>query len=128
LKKTAAIFFFAVYLLSTTEVYQLLKLPVIFQHYAEHKKEDKSISFFEFLSMHYMHGSPTDKDYNRDMQLPFKTSVDCVSSGAPAFMPSLTEFSIARPFETTHKSESISGDGFLLSSYIASIWQPPKFC
>ena len=77
LKKLVTIFVFAVYLFSVTEAHQLLKLPVIFQHYAEHKTENDKISFLEFLAMHYLHGSPNDKDRDRDMQLPFKTSGDC---------------------------------------------------
>jgi hypothetical protein len=128
LNKTAAIFFFTVYLFSATEAHQLLKLPVIFQHYAEHKIEDKNISFFRFLDMHYMHGSPKDKDYERDMQLPFKTTGDCISSLVPAFIPLMVQLSATKSVEISENKILVHQDQFTASSYLASIWQPPKFC
>ncbi len=78
MKKIIAISFLLVYLFSTTEAKQLLKLPLVFQHFKEHQKENKTISFLHFLKIHYLQGSPRDKDYNRDMQLPFKTSNDYI--------------------------------------------------
>ena len=116
------------YLLSSTEAHQLLKLPVVFQHYAEHKQENKSISFIQFLAMHYLHGSPKDKDYSRDMQLPFKSSADCPSSTAPAFVPVMVEIIPVKPSEISLNKNSFPQDQILLSSYLANIWQPPKSC
>ena len=128
MKKATAIFFLAVYLFSTTEANQLLKLPVVFQHYTEHQDENKSISFLRFLANHYLHGSPKDKDYERDMQLPFKTSNDCVSSISPAFVTSMPEISIDKPVELSEKKNSFPTSQFSLSSFLSSIWQPPKYC
>jgi hypothetical protein len=56
----------------TTELHQLLKLPVLFEHYAEHKQRDQKVSFITFLSMHYWGNDLNDDDNDRDMQLPFK--------------------------------------------------------
>ncbi|WP_295767233.1 hypothetical protein [uncultured Mucilaginibacter sp.] len=56
----------------TTELHQLLKLPVLFEHFAEHKERDKSVSFATFISMHYWGNDLNDNDDDRDMQLPFK--------------------------------------------------------
>jgi hypothetical protein len=128
-KKTIAIFFLSIYLFSTTEAHQLLKLPVIFQHYAEHQIEDENISFIDFLDMHYMHGSPKDDDYDRDMQLPFKSSVDCISNISLGFVPAFIEFNFDREVVlfTTKKSFPIRNQ-YLISSYLSFIWQPPKVC
>jgi hypothetical protein len=130
LKKLAAIFFLAVYLFATTDAYQLLKLPVVFQHFAEHRIENKNISFLEFLDMHYMHGSPKDADYDRDMQLPFKKACpDCVSCIAAAvFVPLTTSLSIEKPLVQILTQNYFPQDQLLLSAYLASIWQPPKYC
>lgn len=51
---------------------QFLKLPVFFQHFAEHKQLDQKINLFDFLSMHYWGEDMNDQDNDRDMQLPFK--------------------------------------------------------
>jgi hypothetical protein len=130
LKKLTTIFFLAVYLFATTDTYQLLKLPVVFQHFTEHRAEDKRISFLEFLDIHYMHGSPKDADYDRDMQLPFKKACpDCVFSiTTAAFVPLTTSFSIDRHFVQQNQKKVIPQDQTLTSSYLASIWQPPKCC
>ncbi len=127
-KKITALFFFTVYLLSTTEAHQLLKLPVIFEHYSEHKQEDKNITALEFLAIHYLHGSPKDKDYDRDMQLPFKTSDDCISAISPAFVPLQIQQAPLESIEINTEKIFILKDQFILSSYLANIWQPPKSC
>jgi len=128
LKKIIAILFLTIYLLSVTEAYQLLKLPVIFQHFAEHKKENGKITFLEFLDIHYMHGSPMDKDYERDMQLPFKTSSDCISVISPAFVPPVITYSIEVTVAVVHQRFFGKKNQLLTSSYLANIWQPPKYC
>ncbi len=113
---------------STTEAHQLFKLPVIFEHFAEHQQENSKITFIAFLDMHYMHGNPKDKDYDRDMQLPFKTSNDCVFSVMPAFVPPTLQFTLLPPIEVTTQKVFISKDPSIISSYLSSIWQPPKSC
>jgi hypothetical protein len=128
LKKASAILFLSIYLLSTTTAAQLMKLPVVFQHFSEHQQENKRISFTRFLAVHYLHGSPKDKDYDRDMQLPFKTSGDCISCIAIAFVSLITPFTISKPVEIKEKKNYIVLNQVITSSYLASIWQPPKYC
>jgi hypothetical protein len=106
---------------------QLAKLPVVFQHFKEHQQEDKNISIARFLSIHYLHGSPKDKDYDRDMQLPFKTSHDCISSIAIVFVSIMAPFTISKPVEIIQKKNYIVLNQYIQSSYLASIWQPPKY-
>ncbi|MBL0146000.1 MAG: hypothetical protein IPP48_09730 [Chitinophagaceae bacterium] len=105
-----------------------MKLPVIFQHFIEHQQKDKNISFLAFLDMHYMHGTPKDKDYNRDMQLPFKTFGHHSSSLTVAFIP--VEFSATKfePSSFCRKTLCLTKGQFLPFSYLSCIWNPPKFC
>ena len=104
MKKISAIFFFTIYLFSTTEAHQLLKLPLIFEHFSEHQKEDKQITFSEFLKIHYLNPPVKDKDYDKDMQ------------------------AAAESIEISPEKIFFLKDQFLLSSYLANIWQPPKYC
>lgn len=53
-------------------VQQFYKLPILIQHYDEHKQL-MDLSFIDFLSMHYWGEDLKDNDGDRDMQLPFKT-------------------------------------------------------
>jgi hypothetical protein len=127
LKKASAILFLTIYLFSTTEAHQLLKLPIIFQHFQEHQNESKNITFLQFLDMHYMHGSPKYADYERDMQLPFKTSGDCISSIVPAFVPVTVQLTVTRPIEILEKKIFNPRNQIFHSPYLSNIWQPPKF-
>ncbi|MFC4230938.1 hypothetical protein ACFOW1_03480 [Parasediminibacterium paludis] len=128
MKKLVTIFFLAIYLLATTDSYQLLKLPMVFQHFSEHRAENKNLGFFDFLDMHYLHGSPQDADFDRDMQLPFKKAcTDCASfSVTAAFVPLVATFSIEKPIRITEQNNYIIQEPLLFSSYLATIWQPPK--
>ncbi len=59
-------------LAQTTELHEFVKLPILFEHYAEHQERDAKLKFLDFLSMHYWGDDMNDDDDNRDMQLPFK--------------------------------------------------------
>ena len=61
-----------VYLLSTTQLIELTKIPVLVDHFKEHRSQNSSITLLGFLDMHYAHGCPKDADYDKDMELPFK--------------------------------------------------------
>lgn len=128
MKKITTIFFLSVYLLAATEAHQLLKLPVVFQHFNEHKQENQGISLLQFLTMHYFNDDPKDDDYERDMQLPFKTNGEHLSPISPAFVPFFVEAKIEKPVEFLKNETAFSQNQFLPSSYLDRIWHPPKSC
>jgi hypothetical protein len=129
LKKGISILFFLLYLLSVTEIHQLLKLPIVFEHYAEHQLEDPSIGFLAFLEMHYMHGGKQYDDYDRDMHLPFKTSSDCVSNVMSlAQIPLPLNIDIEKSITFLKKETYLSREVFTHTSYLSNIWQPPQYC
>ncbi len=128
LKKAISILFLSIYLMASTEAHQLLKLPVVFEHFVEHQQEDSNIGFLEFLDIHYLHGSPKDADYDRDMQLPFKTSSDCVSVFASASISNHLLISIDMPLFYVKSFKVELDHNQPLSSYLANIWQPPRHC
>jgi len=128
MRKISTIFFLSIYLLSTSEAHQLLKLPVVFMHFQEHRQEDKYLSLLQFLNMHYMHGSPKDKDYDRDMQLPFKTTSCCLSTITTAYFPLHVQYTILAPILNSCKTPGFAKPPFIPSSYLSKIWQPPKYC
>ena len=101
---------------------------MVFQHYIEHKQEDKNISMLAFLHMHYLCGSPKDKDYERDMQLPFKAPSVCVASVMADFVPVTFQLSLLKPVEIDQKKLYGYFITSIPSSGIASIWQPPRSC
>ena len=128
LKRIIAIFLLGIYLLSATEAHQLLRVPYIFQHFAAHRQEDKNITFLQFLDMHYMHGSPKDKDYNDDMKLPFKSVDNCNISWSPAYLPVTKTIFGIRTVALPKLKTTLYDDDCAPSPYLSHIWQPPKSC
>lgn len=126
LKKVIAILFLSTYLFSATEFNQLLKLPLLIEHFIEHKEENKQITFWEFLSLHYKTTNVKDADYEKDMKLPFKSQSGLFSS--------ITIFHLFPNFDNllnnilpaSKKSYVITSEHFIDSSAVCSIWQPPK--
>ncbi|WP_417352586.1 hypothetical protein [Flavobacterium alkalisoli] len=62
--------------LNCLSIREFLKVPVLCQHFMEHKKADKEIGLLDFLAMHYWGNDLNDNDDSRDMQLPFKNIVN----------------------------------------------------
>ncbi|MFA6060709.1 MAG: hypothetical protein WC756_21110 [Taibaiella sp.] len=128
MKKFTTILLLTAFLFSTTELHQLLKLPVVFEHFAQHRKENKSISFLEFLDMHYMHGSPRDKDYKEDMKLPFKTADNYTATVSPALVSQLLP-ALAFPVICSAETKLPVFDlWFNHAAHLSGIWQPPRSC
>ncbi|MDE3253344.1 MAG: hypothetical protein KGO92_11090 [Bacteroidota bacterium] len=118
----------SVYLLSTTELYQLVKLPVLVEHFMEHRQEDKGITLWDFLCMHYAHGIVKDADYEKDMKLPFKTHDYSVGQTITPFTPNNLSAEISKPISKIHTGFPIYQENGILPSFLSNIWQPPKFC
>ncbi|SFU64064.1 hypothetical protein SAMN05216480_1118 [Pustulibacterium marinum] len=51
---------------------QFVKVPTLVKHFVEHQQRDTSITFYDFLALHYWGHDLNDNDQDRDMQLPFK--------------------------------------------------------
>lgn len=128
-RKCVSIFFFATYLLfANTDLLQLVKLPLLVEHYHEHKQWDPNISFLTFMYMHYFEDDVKYADQARDMEMPFKTSYHSpLTSMGFVFTPA--DFEIAP--KTIFKEGNpvpIAGSPGYSSQYLSSIWQPPRFC
>jgi hypothetical protein len=114
------------YLISTTELYQLLKILVFIEHFLEHKERNIDITFIDFLKMHYDH-PVKDTDYQTDKKLPF-----IVHSFPIALVftvsPNIT-FKVKKQIITDHHEKIYSYDEpFYNKDILNSIWQPPKNC
>lgn len=128
MRKIFAITFLTIYLFSNTELHQFLKLPILIEHYSEHKDKDHSITLWKFLSMHYANGNTKDADYDKDSKLPFKTHDNCNSSNHITILPEQKFFfnSVVQSFEKKILFKFYSV--FPNATFLENIWQPPKFC
>jgi len=123
-KKILPILFLSIYLVSVTELHELFKLPQLVEHFIEHKAEDKQTTFLDFLVLHYSNSD----DGGEHSKLPFKAHHDngnIINSGFVAFN-SFCLVIKSTPIESKiYKTHSID---FISSSFLSSIWQPPKAC
>ena len=114
------------YLGSLTELHQLVKIPVLVEHYNEHLQKDKAISFWKFLSMHYAGHDHNDNDTERDHQLPFKSHESCVSPViAAAFHDNQKTITFQKPVDELKHYSQLAVQ-FSTTGALDSIWQPPK--
>jgi hypothetical protein len=76
-KKVIVILLAILVLSGTTEIQQLLRFPLLVHHYLQHRNKEGSLSFIEFIKIHYTDtGHPNDNDDNEDKRLPFKSASD----------------------------------------------------
>ena len=113
-----------VYLYSTTEFNQLLKLSFLVEHFIEHKEENQSLSFLDFLKMHYLLDSTKHADKEKDMKLPFKSGHACEqhSNFKVCLSDHFSEWIVDHYFYL-QKEFSIENDHFNSSAHLHSIWQ-----
>ncbi|MBL7912783.1 MAG: hypothetical protein JNJ41_17095 [Bacteroidia bacterium] len=105
-----------------------MKLPLFVKHFFEHKDKDAQLSLFGFIEMHYIHADDNDADHDEDMKLPFKTHNICASGIAISLIPDNFSNLSIKPLRSEKNSYSNYKEKFLSSSYLSSIWQPPKAC
>lgn len=115
----------ALYLLGTTEAGQVLKLPLLVEHYIKHKGESPGITLFSFFKMHYVDPQPYDADYQQDMELPFKTCLYFFTLTPPSILPILPQLSFKVPAEPPVMREIINDK---IPPYLPlhNIFQPPR--
>lgn len=125
-KKATAFFLIVIYSLSATSSKELLKLPLLAEHYADHKSEGQKTSFIKFLVLHYIVEDGTDSDADEDSRLPFKSAEHAVASFVS--VAPTTFVVISKPENESKNDFADYRDLFLPSQYLASIWQPPRHC
>ncbi|WP_143197404.1 hypothetical protein [Chitinophaga niabensis] len=125
MKKRITLILFTVYLISGTGLREIAKLPVLFQHFYEHKLLNNHITFSEYITDHYNNIPHTDDDEDRDNQLPFK-QVDSNTSLSPV-IPASYFVDLRKPLLPLTAGKTFSrNDHFIPSALISKIWQPPK--
>ncbi|WP_316748740.1 hypothetical protein [Pedobacter gandavensis] len=125
MKKPVSIFITLILLIFSTGLQELIKLPLLFQHYFEHQAINEGISFSTYLVDHYNSIPHTDNDQDRDNQLPFK-SVDQHSVLTSPATPTFHKYIIKVYSAILQKETIIYTDEHVPYAYLDTIWQPPK--
>ena len=126
MKKFAAILLFSIYTVSVTELYELLKVNVLVEHYSETTKHDGPISFADFLIMHYLTDDGNNKDNERDHQLPFKSAASYLANGTSVVVLQKQEEFVLKPVDKENKKFGTHPNPSIPSSFYNSVWNPPR--
>ena len=112
-----------VHLFGNTELIQIFRFPKLISHYFQHKGSDVSISFGDFLFMHYGGDDGTSSDDDTDSQLPYQNKDHhCLFA---TYYP-ITQYAL---IVTEMKDTSDYYDQLVLdnlSKYVSLILQPPR--
>jgi len=125
MKTSGAIVLLLLYLTVNTEFHQVLKIPALFTHYAEHQQQNRAVQFIDFLILHYAGEDVKDADYDQDQQLPFKNS-HCIQNSIFIGIPPEKISAPSIPLFTVSQKQLTALPPFATSSFRFSIWQPPK--
>lgn len=104
---------------------QLLKMPLLIEHYFDHQVENKDLTLFRFLNMHYTNLHPVDKNHKKDMQLPFKSHSDCSTAFSMNFIVS-ESITLEMPETESHRKRCVYIDQLLIDPLLTKILQPPR--
>lgn len=127
MRKYVAIFFLGIYLVTTPQLLELLKIPVMAEHYMTHRAEEPDMNLLNFLCIHYIHDTIQDADYDEDMKLPFKTMCTAsISFIAIVYPLNIIEINIQKECLEYIQPKSFYHYSDYSSSYLSSIWQPPR--
>jgi len=114
-----------VYLFGATDAYQLLKIPALINHFMLHRSENPDITFAQFFKMHYNGKITVDADFEKDMQLPFKTHETECCTGIATVLPAPIQVKI-KDAEPVSPEYNIINDAVPVYLIPSSIFQPPK--
>lgn len=111
-------------LFASTELHELVRIPLLFSHFLEHTSKDQKMNFSEFINIHYNH-QHKEGHSDRDENLPFKPHKYCITL-SETISPSFNQIIINRLTFLIKKTYPIFSDINFSSADLASIWQPPK--
>ena len=99
----------------------MLRLPILLEHYSEHKQKVSDISFWDFLVMHYKTDVSHDSD---DNQLPFKDMGHSLTAPTVALL--VHKIFLKETVILTKADYSFTYSETFIASHLSDIFQPPR--
>lgn len=104
-----------------TEMDELMRLPLLVEHFIEHQELVPEMSFLQFLAMHYKTDVAHD---STDMELPFKRCEQSVTSTSFTFPEQKIELTMGDPSRMPEFSSHYVS--IIPSTGLTEIFQPPR--
>ncbi|BAV09664.1 hypothetical protein SAMN05421788_1011096 [Filimonas lacunae] len=114
------------HLYANTELCELFKTGAFVTHFLEHRLQNKDLTFFRFIDMHYLGHDLNDNDDTEDNKLPFR-NCEC-SLHLPIAFHYDNSYTIIdnEPVTVVTNRFRLYNQSSLPSCYLADIWQPPR--
>lgn len=107
---------------STTEVGQLLRLPLLISHYIDHYREEGQ-GICAFFHEHYVHHHGVNNDQQEDDRLPFKTTI--VQQTTVVYILQNDE-AVRKPVITVDKKKPSLPSLLITPDFLKDIFHPPQ--
>lgn len=107
---------------STTEVGQLLRLPLLISHYIDHYREEGQ-GICAFFHEHYVHHHGVNNDQQEDDRLPFKTTI--VQQATVVYLLQNNE-TIKKPIIIIDEKKPTLPTLFITPDFLKDIFHPPQ--
>lgn len=122
MRRLAAIGILVLHIGLFTEVPELLRFPILIEHFIEHRSQVPEMSFLQFLDMHYKTDIAHDAT---DEELPFK---DCCRVVPNAMFTTLADLNLTfeSPLPVGQQEFCSSFNSFIPSTGFDEIFQPPR--
>jgi hypothetical protein len=113
-------------LLPLMEFHELSKLPALAKHYKQHRAENPSLSFADFIELHYQDTQHHEQDPQTHHDLPFSNHNAQHHSCVPVafFTPQPIKEFCTLIFIS--EIQVVAYREPATTSFATSIWQPPK--
>ncbi|NOS56943.1 MAG: hypothetical protein HOP37_11905 [Cyclobacteriaceae bacterium] len=125
MRQHTAIALLLLYLLVNTQLQEIVRIPVLLEHFSEHKQKSQDINFIGFIVLHYFSGDIKDSDYQRDQQLPFR-GTHCEEVSISIAIPTDSFEETLPVISYTMAKVGLYVSPFNSSLYQFTIWQPPR--
>ena len=124
-KSITAILLLSVYLITATGFGELLKMSMLIDHYNQHCKSCTSLSFLDFMEMHYVTDDLNADDNTDDKKLPFKSPevlLDIITQDLICYHSP----SVFKSLELISGTFTIPLEKFQIKHYHPNVWHPPQ--
>ena len=126
MKKWLVYILLSSFVLTSTDLVQVFRIPSLFIHFTEHKNQ-QAISFKSFLADHYFDKNHTDHDTDQDNTLPYKSVITSLLYIFHITVPPVITKLDIKIFSIPQITKVTGLKAFHYSSmYLASCWNPPK--
>lgn len=121
MRRLAAIGMLVLHLGMFTEMNEIMRLPILVEHYLEHRSLAPEMSFIQFLAAHYKTNVAHD---STDMELPFKRCEHSVAT--PTFTVAEVKFDLLPPTPSGPQKFYSNYISLIPTSGLDEIFQPPR--